>query len=100
MTEVQIVKSPSRPDGRGRRNLSRQQSCVGMGKNSINSSHFYGSLYLRESSRLAGSPLLEQGLTSVSNSRRRELIAILEELHQSRAAERGDVAPECPPSIP
>jgi hypothetical protein len=75
ITDNQSLKSPSRLDGRGPgwRNMSRQQSCVGMRNCSNNTSRFHGSSYLRESF-LVGSPPLEHGLTCKSNSPlRREL---------------------------
>ena len=72
MADDQILNSPSCPNSRGRRNMSKWQSWVGMGR-SRNGSRFHGSLYLHKSLRLARSPPLEHGLTRVRNSRSRDL---------------------------
>lgn len=66
-------KSSSRPDSRGRCNMSMRQSWVGTGSSSSQSSRFHGLLYPLKSFQLTRSPPLKHRLTRVRDSRRRDL---------------------------
>ena len=105
MTDDQVLKSPSRPDGcvPGRRNMSMRQIWVGMGNRNSKYRRFHGLLYLRESFRLAGSPSLEHGHVRKQFSHR-ELFEYGKP-RQSRARRvrkqnKNGVVLECPPSVP